>query len=759
MRRRAGRTWRRGAGLLVLSIAVLAGGQAGAASGRVGGRDAGTSITLSRRSGPPTTTTSASGSGFGPSETVAITFDAQVVGSAATDGAGAFSGASIGVPATATPGVHQVTGTGETSGLSAHTPFTVRSNWPQYRFSLTHTGFDPYENVLGPSTVSGLTQAWAVGTGGIVDSSPSVANGVVYVGSEDHSLYAIDAVTGAVRWTAPVQLDIHSSPAISGGTVYVGSFDHDVYAFDASTGVQKWSFATGDLVHSSPAVVAGTVYVGSDDGNVYALNAATGTIKWRAAAGGKVRSSPAVVGGTVYVGSFDHNVYALDAATGAVKWTAPTTDIVGPSPAVWHGVVYVGSFDDSVYAFDAGTGALKWSYATGAFVKSSPAVANGVVYVGSQDDKLYAFDATSGAVLWTVPTGGKIKSSPAVANGIAYVGSGDHKLYAVDAATGSVLWTGSTGAEVDSSPAVSDGRVYVGSLDDQVHAFALPAEPRASRDDPVIAAAGDIACASATPTPTTCHQQATSDLLVAMPLTAVLTLGDDQYEKGALGAYQAFYGPTWGRELAITHPAVGNHEYLTPGASGYFTYFGAAAGDATKGYYSVDIGTWHVVVLNSNCTEIDPGPALQGCAKGSPQESWLRQDLQSSTATCTMAVWHHPRFSSGTHGNDTQMQALWKDLYTSNADVLLVGHDHDYERFAPQNANGGPDPVRGIREFVVGTGGRSHDPFGVPKPNSEVRDNQTFGVLQLTLHPTSYDWVFVPEAGATFTDSGSTACH
>ena len=283
--------------------------------------------------------------------------------------------------------------------------------------------------------------------------------------------------------------------------------------------------------------------------------------------------------------------------------------------------------------------------------------------------------------------------------------------------------------------------------------------PSRAQADPVIAGAGDIACPSDIPTDRTCHQRATSDLLVAMNPTAVFNAGDDQYESGTLSAFLSYYGPTWGRLKAITHPVAGNHEYLTPGAAGYFDYFGPAAGDRSKGYYSLEVGAWHLIVLNSNCGELPAGTGADGCDEGSPQNDWLEQDLAASTSLCTLALWHHPRFSSGVHGNDTSMGSFWDDLYASGADVVINGHDHDYERFAPQDPAGGFDPASGIREFVVGTGGRHYDPWGIPQPNSQRRNRITYGVLKLTLHGSSYDWEFVPEAGQTFTDRGRSACH
>jgi hypothetical protein len=198
---------------------------------------------------------------------------------------------------------------------------------------------------------------------------------------------------------------------------------------------------------------------------------------------------------------------------------------------------------------------------------------------------------------------------------------------------------------------------------------------------------------------------------------------------------------------------VGNHEYLTKNAAGYFSYFGAAAGGSQKGYYSYDLGTWHIVVINANCSQVG------GCGANSPQGEWLTADLAAHPALCTLAYWHQPRFSSGEHGNDIRLLPIWQTLYASGVELVLNGHDHDYERFAPQDPNGVADPVNGIREFVVGTGGKGLRPIKSPIANSEVHNDNTLGVLKLTLHPTGYDWNFIPIAGKTFTDSGNGTCH
>jgi calcineurin-like phosphoesterase family protein len=269
-----------------------------------------------------------------------------------------------------------------------------------------------------------------------------------------------------------------------------------------------------------------------------------------------------------------------------------------------------------------------------------------------------------------------------------------------------------------------------------------------SQDVDVLVGAGDVAsCADLS------GAIATARLLDTIPGT-VFVVGDAGYPDGTDEQLADCYGPTWGRHKARTRPALGNHDYHTGHGAPFFRYFGAAAGDPDKGYYSYDLGAWHVVVLNSNCSEVG------GCQTGSRQEQWLRQDLATHRTACTAAYWHHPLFSSGReHGNDFEMKPIWQALYDSGAELVVSGHDHDYERFAPQDANGVVDPARGIREFVAGTGGKSTRAFDEPRPNSEVRNTGTFGVLKLTLNATSYDWRFIPIAGKEFTDSGSGICH
>ena len=306
-------------------------------------------------------------------------------------------------------------------------------------------------------------------------------------------------------------------------------------------------------------------------------------------------------------------------------------------------------------------------------------------------------------------------------------------------------------------PAPKEPATVTGSLRE----FYFGPKPVRSADAVTVAAAGDIACppdvggfsddenGQLHP----CQHQVTADLVGSLNPDAVLALGDNQYPNGAVDRYLHAYDASWGRFKAITYPVPGNHEYGTPGAAGYFDYFGAAAATQGSGYYSYDLAGWHLIALNSECNRIG------GCWPGSPQETWLKADLKAHPAACTLAYWHQPRFSSGTHGSQTDYAAFWRDLYAADADVVLAGHDHDYERLAPLNPDGVVDPARGIREFVAGTGGDSQYRFHTIVPGSEVRIDHVYGVLNLTLRPGGYEWHFVPEPGTQAGDSGSGTCH
>ncbi|MFN7133982.1 MAG: metallophosphoesterase family protein [Myxococcales bacterium] len=275
-----------------------------------------------------------------------------------------------------------------------------------------------------------------------------------------------------------------------------------------------------------------------------------------------------------------------------------------------------------------------------------------------------------------------------------------------------------------------------------------PTQPPAG-EPAILVGAGDIARCSSDGDEQTAR---ILDRVVAQhPNAVVFAAGDLAYNDGSPTEFKNCYDPTWGRHKARTRPAPGNHEYGTKGAAGYFAYFGEQAGEAGKGYYSYELGNWHVVALNSNCS------AVGGCGEGSPQLTWLKQDLAKSGKKCIAAYWHHPRFSSGSHGPNTAVTPLWKALEDAGADFVVVGHDHHYERFAPMNSRGEATP-NGIREFLVGSGGTSFRTVG-KTANSQVAQVGTHGVMKFTLHDDKYEWEFLPVDGKTFTDKGSAACN
>src|SRR5918993_2485657 len=294
--------------------------------------------------------------------------------------------------------------------------------------------------------------------------------------------------------------------------------------------------------------------------------------------------------------------------------------------------------------------------------------------------------------------------------------------------------------------------VFVALLATLLALSCAPEQPPEPPSGNVIVAAGDIAdCTSE-------GDEATARLVGGMEGT-VLTLGDNVYPDGTAQDFEECYEPTWGQFKERTRPIPGNHEYYTEGASAYFQYFGQAAGDPDEGYYSYELGSWHIVALNSNC-----GEAQIRCSPSSTQVRWLEDDLAANAddeGGCTLAYMHHPRFSSGEeHGSYESMEPMWEALYEEGAEVVLSGHEHNYERFAPQDPSGKADPEGGIRQFVVGTGGGASDyPILEPLPNSELHNDESYGVLKLTLRPKSYEWRYLSAEGGEFTDTGSARCH
>lgn len=310
-----------------------------------------------------------------------------------------------------------------------------------------------------------------------------------------------------------------------------------------------------------------------------------------------------------------------------------------------------------------------------------------------------------------------------------------------------IIWSGSDASVASVSDrgrvdAVAPGTV---SIKAEVEGVTGSAALTVVQAPVTLVGAGDIADCG------TPWDEATANLLDAIP-GIVFTAGDNVYEDGTAEEYANCYDPSWGRHKDRTYPAIGNHEYHASEGAPHFEYFGAAAGAPDKGYYSFEAGAWKVIVLNSNAGRVPVD-------SGSEQEQWLRGELASSDHACTLAYWHHPRFSSGVYGDDDRFDAFWQALYEYGADLVLVGHDHHYERFAPLNPAGEVDAASGIRQIIAGTGGRYLRPTGPPRTGSEVRDSEAHGVLKLTLRHDSYDWEFIPVAGQSFTDAGSGICR
>jgi len=343
--------------------------------------------------------------------------------------------------------------------------------WPTFHHDNVRTG---YTSSAGPETSQIL---WRTPTGGWVVSSPTVADGKVFVGSDDGYIYALDENSGAVLWKQTTGGRVYSSPAVANGKVFVGSWNGWIYRLDENTGASRRLNKTGGPLTSSPAVADGKVFMGSWDSCIYSLNQDDGIIIWKYQTGGRIQSSPALHNGRLFIGSNDRKVYCLDANSGGSIWQYQTGGPIASSPAVADGKLFVGSNDHRIYCLDEATGALIWSYQTAEVLMSSPAVANGRVFIGSNDGKIYSLDEASGNLVWSYTTGAMVSSSPAVSDGKVFVGSNDNCLYCLGMA-GELIWRYQTGYWIQSSPAIANGRLFVGSNDGYIYAFGLGGTPR-----------------------------------------------------------------------------------------------------------------------------------------------------------------------------------------------------------------------------------------------------------------------------------------
>jgi outer membrane protein assembly factor BamB len=406
--------------------------------------------------------------GFNSNVAVDIYFDSERETSIATNRSGQFDNAVIHVPREAKPGKHQITALADDNAERVYELFLVNTNWPQFHFSPDHSGFNPFENVLSPSTVSGIELKWTY-AGGAFAASSEVADGYLYANT-GISAIALNATDGSLRWI----LDNPGGPlpATGDGVVYVPVDipDNSIDAVDTRTGAILWEFQAGYFVES-PTLLDDVVYFGSGDYNVYALNAKTGALLWKYPTGGYVISAPAVSHRIVYAGSWDSNMYALDATTGNLLWKYTAGSYINSSPAISDGSLYFVAEDGKLYALNADTGLLRWTFTIGSNIfdqSSTPSIANDVVYVSSGEGSVYALDRNTGTLRWKSHPGYYIfGSSLAVANGVVYTDTDDGTAYALDASTGTTLWRGA--AVIRSSPVVANGMLYIGGL-----AFGLP---------------------------------------------------------------------------------------------------------------------------------------------------------------------------------------------------------------------------------------------------------------------------------------------
>ena len=435
------------------------------------------SVTVSTNVGPPGSAITISGYGFDPNAAIDIYFDGTEVALGVTDLSGTFTGVPVTVPSSATPGSHKISGAERGSSNLGQTAFLVRTDWAQYRNTVSHRANNATENVVGTGNVGNLSQDWAATLNG-APTSPVVAGGMLYVGSGAGTVYAFDATTGVQAWTAATTAAIGAAPAVVGGVVYVVSGDGKLWAFDAATGAAVWGspITLTGTSNSAPTVAGGVVYVGTTT-NVYAIDAATGAVDWTQAPGlGSFSgTSPAVANGSVVFTSNTGRVVSYVAsAVGGFQWSQTYGGAL-TTPLIVAGAVYFGSTNGNAYSISLASGNLRWSNNPAGFAfNSTPSFAGGLVYLGSNDGTVYAFD-TSGNNPWNNGNGTAYRAPTIVANGVVYAGSDDFEVYAFDAANGNQLWSGATNGQVRSSSVLVNGMLYTPSNDNHVYAYDLTA--------------------------------------------------------------------------------------------------------------------------------------------------------------------------------------------------------------------------------------------------------------------------------------------
>lgn len=437
----------------------------------------GQTITLSPKSGPPTTKLSISGSGFNPNSAVDIYFDTTDEVLIITDGTGAFAKTTLKTPASAVPGQHWVSAVQRSTGTGSQAAFTVQTNWAQQGFGPSHQGWNLYENVLNTSNVGSLDLLWTSNFGLGVRSSLSVVGNSIYFTGNNDDIFAAKTSNGSSAWTFATGNVTVTTPAVGNGNVCAGSGDGNIYLLSASTGAISQSFSTGGPIDGSPAAGNGLCYLGSENNNVYAMYLSDGFIPWVYITGGRIVSSPAFANGVVYVSSEDGNLYALNASNGSLIWQYYTGDNQGTSPIVANGLVFVPSNSSQLLAIYTSSGHLAWSLPVSLFYnyQTEIAAANSLLYYFSANT-LYAVHVGTGAGSWADYFGSDTCEEPSIANGVLYIGGCFSGLiYAIDAANGNILWQYALADSSWGAPAVVNGTLYAGDGSGNLFAFGLPA--------------------------------------------------------------------------------------------------------------------------------------------------------------------------------------------------------------------------------------------------------------------------------------------